>query len=188
MAENVVEQIPLEKLLSLLSDEDVVVRYNTSELIRNLVTNSSENARMFASASSEKNLMAFLKDAPEDAKESGIQSLIILTNSNHVIANNIVQLGIEGIIMDILRNSLNLNLKNQAFNLLGSIGQFADDSYKNNLINNAFKFTVLQLKNRGQNGIQEDIILQHISSILKTFKDVKGLQNLLTNEGLSLPL
>lgn len=183
LADRIIETISLDKLMRLLQDNDMLVKVNVVELVKNLMKHSVEIAKLLSNAQAEKYLVEFLKESPIEVKEGTLDTLIIMSSFSEVFAGNLLVLSADVVVLDILKTNPDFKIKNLCIQFLGTVSQYSSDQSKNFNQNGGLTYLLSLLSGKQNRSQQDKEVLKSISNILKNYKDIKGLLTLIKSPG-----
>ena len=178
LAERIIETISLEKLMKLLQDADLMVRVNVVELIKNLIKQSVEIAKLLSNAQAEKYLIEFLKESPEEVIEGALETITIMASFNEVFSSNLLNIQSGTVVLEILKNTNEQKIKTVCIQFLGAVFQYSSEHSSNFTQNGGLSYLLAVLSGKQSRSPLDKEILKSISNILKNSKDINGLHNL----------
>jgi hypothetical protein len=186
LAEQIVKTISLEKLMKLFQEEDVLVKVNAVELTKNLMKHSAEIAKLMSNAQAEKHLVRFLSECPAEAREGVLETLIVIASFNETLANNLLGCSADEVVLDILRNSQDPKTRNLCIQFLGAVSQNSGDQSGAVGQTGGLSYLLGLLTTKGGKGAHDKEVLRSISNIIKNYKDISSLLQLIRTPNLPL--
>jgi hypothetical protein len=184
--DKIIETLHIDQIVRIIQEDDIVVRINAIELLKNIVKNSQENARIAMSHQAEKALVSFLREAPEEGQECAIECLRLLGSIDEMSAYKVLQSEADVVVSNILKSNPKDTLSRACVRLIGTLYQFVSDSTKSFASSTLLPYlmSLVPVKHRPSDTATEEL-LKCISNVLKSHRDTKLLETILKSQLLS---
>jgi len=184
--DKIIETFHIEQIVKTIQEDDVVVRINAIELLKNVVKNSQENARIAINHQAEKALVSFLRESPAECQECAIECLRLLGSVDEKSAYKVLQSEADLVVSNILKSNPKEGLSRACVRLIGTLYQFVSDSTKSFASSSLLPYLMSLVPAKHRPGdTASDELLKCISNVLKSHRDTKGLETTLKSQNLS---